>query len=105
TNGKFYGTIPAGGSGNNGSIYSLDMGLDPFVTFVRSQGKVGSTTQILGQGLTGTTSVTFNGIPAASFSHVSYTYMTGGVPSGAATGPMVVTTPSGKLTSNVNFRI
>jgi hypothetical protein len=32
-------------------------------------------------------------------------YLTAVVPSGAATGKVVVTTPSGALTSNVNFRI
>lgn len=31
--------------------------------------------------------------------------MTAVVPAGATTGPVVVTTPSGALTSNVNFRI
>jgi len=36
---------------------------------------------------------------------VNDTYMTAVVPSGATTGKVVVTTPSGPLTSNVNFRI
>jgi hypothetical protein len=72
---------------------------------MHSQGHIGAVAQILGQGLTGSTSVTFNGVPATSFSVVSYTYMTAVVPSGASTGPVVVTTPSGPLTSNVSFRI
>jgi hypothetical protein len=33
------------------------------------------------------------------------TYMTAVVPSGATTGKVVVTTPGGALTSNVNFRV
>ncbi len=98
TNGKFYG---AGGS----EIYSFDMGLGPFVAFVIPTAKVGQTAQILGQGLTGTTSVTFNGIEATSFNVVSDTYMTAVVPSGATTGPVVAITPTGPLTSNVNFRV
>jgi uncharacterized repeat protein (TIGR03803 family) len=102
TNGKFYGT--AYGT-TYGCIYVLDMGLPPFVTFVRAQGHVGATAEILGQALTGTTSVTFNGIPATSFSVVSDTYMTAVVPIGAMTGPVVVTTPTGTLTSNKSFRI
>ena len=61
--------------------------------------------QILGQGLTGTTSVTFNGVPETSFKVVTDTYMTAVVPSGATTGKVVVTTLGGTLTSNVNFRI
>ena len=72
---------------------------------VRTVGQVGQTAQVLGQGLTGSTSVTFNGVPATSFSVVSNTYMTAVVPSDASTGAVVVTTPSGPLTSNVNFRI
>jgi hypothetical protein len=81
------------------------MHLGPFVALVGYQGKSGSTAQILGQGFTGTTSVTFNGVPATSFTVVNDTYMTAVVPSGATTGPVVVTTPGGPLTSNKNFRI
>jgi uncharacterized repeat protein (TIGR03803 family) len=105
TSGLFYGPSFQGGTHNAGYIYSLNMGLAPFVTFVRSQGAVGSSAQVLGQGLTGTTGVTFNGVAATSFTVVNDTYMTAVVPSGAATGKVVVTTPSGALTSNVNFRI
>jgi uncharacterized repeat protein (TIGR03803 family) len=100
TDGKFYGTY-----GSPGSIFSLDTSLDPFVAFVIPTGKVGKAAQILGQGLTGATSVTFNGVLATSFTAVSDTYMTAVIPSGATTGSVVVTTPTGTLTSNVNFRI
>jgi uncharacterized repeat protein (TIGR03803 family) len=102
TNGSFYGTTENGGTGL-GSIFKLDMGLGPFITFVQPHGKIGRTAQILGQGLTGTTSVSFNGTPATSIKVVSDTYMVAVVPSGASTGPVVVTTPSGTLTSNKNF--
>ena len=105
TSGEFYGTTWVGSTYNYGAIYSLDMGLGPFIKFVRPSGTVGQAAQILGQGLTGTTSVTFNGLPASSFSVVSDTYMTAVVPSGATTGPVVVTMPTGPLTSNVSFRI
>jgi hypothetical protein len=81
------------------------MGLGPFVSLVLPVGKVGGTAQILGQGLTGTTSVTFNGVAASRFAVVNDTYMTAVVPSAATSGKVVVTTPSGALTSNVNFRI
>jgi hypothetical protein len=53
--------------------------------------------------LIGTTSVSFNGIAAPSFKVLSDTYLTAVVPSGATTGPVVVTTPGGTLTSNKNF--
>jgi uncharacterized repeat protein (TIGR03803 family) len=100
TNGKFYGTY-----GDPSAVFSYDVGLGPFVAFVRPTGKVGQTAQILGQGLTGASSVAFGGISATSFEVVSDTYMTAVVPSGATTGAVVVTTPTGTLTSNINFRI
>jgi hypothetical protein len=93
TSGLFYGSTFCLGSYGHGYVYSLDMGLGPFVALVRPNGVVGSNAQILGQGLTGTSSVTFNGIAATSFNVVSDTYMTAVVPSGATTGPIVVTTP------------
>jgi uncharacterized repeat protein (TIGR03803 family) len=104
TDGKFYGFVSFGNN-NSGVFYDLDMGLGPFITFVLPKGRVGQTAQILSQGLTGTTSVTFNGVPATSFDVVSETFMTAVVPSGATTGPVAVTTPGGALTSNVSFRI
>ena len=108
TSGIFYGTTFQGDSdacGNGcGTLYSLDMGLGPFVTFVRAAGKVGQTGGILGQGFTGTTSVSFNGI-AASFTVVSDTFIKATVPAGATTGYVTVATPSGTLTSNVPFHV
>jgi hypothetical protein len=67
--------------------------------------RVGQRAQILGEGLTGASGVTFNGVPATTFTVATDTYMTAVVPSGATTGKVVVTTPSGVLTSNVRFRI
>jgi uncharacterized repeat protein (TIGR03803 family) len=105
TSGLLYGTLAQGGAQGYGAIYSLDMSLGPFIKFVRPTGTIGQTAQIIGQGLTGATSVAFNGLPASSFVVVSDTYMTAVVPSGATTGPVVVTTPTGPLTSNASFRI
>lgn len=105
TNGLLYGTLELGGRFGFGSVYSLNLGLGPFVALVNNAGKVGQSAQILGQQLTGTTSVTFNGVKATSFTVVSDTYMTAVVPSGAATGKLTVTTPTRTLTSNVNFQI
>jgi uncharacterized repeat protein (TIGR03803 family) len=104
TNGVLYGTTRDGGFGYFGVIYSLDMGLAPFVTFVRPAGKVGQIGPILGQGFTGTTSVMLNGVPA-NFKVISDTYIKATVPSGATTGYVTVTTPSGVLTSNVPFHV
>lgn len=110
TNGSFYGTTYSGGNLSCeapygcGTVFSLDVGLGPFVTFVRAAGKVGQTGPILGQGLTGTTSVLLNGTPA-SFTVVSDTYIRATVPVGATTGYVTVTTPSGMLTSNLPFHV
>jgi uncharacterized repeat protein (TIGR03803 family) len=110
TSGRLYGTTNEGGdlSCNSpygcGTVFSLDIGLGPFVTFVRDAGRVGHSGGILGQGFTGTTGVSLNGIPA-SFTVVSDTFIKATVPAGATTGYVTVTTPSGTLTSNVPFHV
>jgi uncharacterized repeat protein (TIGR03803 family) len=104
TNGTFYGITSAGGTNGDGTIFSLSTGLGPFVSFVLSADGVGQTALILGQGLTGTTAVLFNGTPAV-FSVQSDTYLTATVPAGAATGFVTVTTPSGTLKSNEKFQV
>jgi uncharacterized repeat protein (TIGR03803 family) len=104
TDGNFYGTTYIGGVYDDGTIFSLATGLGPFVTFVRAAGRAGQTGGILGQGLTGTTSVSLNGIPA-SFTVESDTFIKATVPVGATTGYVTVTTPSGTLTSNVPFHV
>lgn len=104
TNGLLYGETCCGGGNDGGVFYSLDVGLHPFVAFVRGSGIVGYKVQILGQGFTGTTAVSFNGIPA-TFTVVSDTYLTATVPAGATTGFVTVTEPSGTLKSNPLFRV
>lgn len=110
TNGVFYGTTNMGGDlncgfGNGcGTVFSLDLGLGPFVTFVYAAGRVGQTGGILGQGLTGTTSVMVNGM-SANFTVVSDTFIKATVPQDASTGYVTVTTPTGVLTSNVPFHV
>lgn len=60
---------------------------------------------ILGNSLTGATSVTFNGIEAM-FTVVSDSQITATVPAGATTGFVEVTTLGGTvLESNVKFRV
>jgi uncharacterized repeat protein (TIGR03803 family) len=111
TGGEFYGTAVEGGNYTCGSgpygcgtIFSLNMELGPFVAFVRAGGKVDQNIGILGQGFAGTTSVSFNGVPA-TFTVVSDTFLRATVPSGATNGYVTVTTPGGTLTSNVPFQV
>lgn len=106
TNGLFYGTTSSGGTNCDscGTVFTLNAGLGPFVTFVQPFGRIGQSIGILGQGFTGTTAVSLNGTPL-NFNVVSDTYLTATVPSGATSGYVTVTTPTGVLTSNVPFRV
>jgi uncharacterized repeat protein (TIGR03803 family) len=109
TNGILYGDTNTGGTGTLwcnlcGTFYSLNIGAAPFLSPVSTSGKVGNTIEILGQGFTGTTGVSFNG-KAAIFKVWSRTYLTASVPSGATTGFITVVTPGGTLKSNRQFRV
>jgi uncharacterized repeat protein (TIGR03803 family) len=108
TNGSFYGGTDAGGDlacsvdpNGCGTLFRLS-GLDPFVSFVRGAAKVGRNFGILGQGFTGSTDVSLNGTHAL-FTVKSDPFILATVPSGATTGYVTVTTPSGTLTSNKPF--
>jgi uncharacterized repeat protein (TIGR03803 family) len=103
TNGGFYGTTSAGAN-NDGTVFSLSVGLGPFVTTLPSSGKAGTKVAILGNDLTGTTSVTFDGA-AATFEVVSGSEITTTVPAGATSGVVEVATSSNTLKSNVEFRV
>jgi uncharacterized repeat protein (TIGR03803 family) len=104
TNGNFYGASVVGGADGDGTVFELSMGFGPFVEALPNEGKVGRIIKILSQGLTGTTAVSFNGI-AATFNVESDTYLTATVPSGATTGTVTVTTPTGVLSSNQQFQV
>jgi uncharacterized repeat protein (TIGR03803 family) len=109
TNGKFYGETFAGGSSTAcpygcGTVFSLSVGLGPFVEALPDSGKVGAAVRILGTDLTGVTSVTFNGT-SAQFKVVSKSEIDTNVPSGATTGTVEVKTANDTLKSNVPFRV
>jgi uncharacterized repeat protein (TIGR03803 family) len=104
TDGNFYGAASVGGADNDGTIFSLDVELSPFVKTVPAAGKVGLSIYVLGTNLTGATSVSFNGT-SATFTVVSATEITTSVPTGAISGFVTVTTPGGTLSSNVAFQI
>jgi uncharacterized repeat protein (TIGR03803 family) len=112
TNGTFYGGAAGGVTDGTcylnqgcGGIFSLSVGLGPFVKANPNFGKAGSKVTILGNNLTGTTSVTFNGTPATFTVGSGGTYIKADVPTGATTGTIEVTTPSGTLNSNVAFQV
>jgi uncharacterized repeat protein (TIGR03803 family) len=97
TDGNLYGATTQ-------TIYRVSLGLAPFVKTVLNSGSAGNTVIILGNNLTGSTSVTFNGI-AATFTVVSPTEITATVPTGATTGTIKVVTPTTTLSSNVAFQV
>jgi uncharacterized repeat protein (TIGR03803 family) len=103
TDGLLYGTTLYGTDNCcYGTIFSLNNGLRRLVETVPTGGKAGRSVLILGNGLTGTTGVTFNGVQA-NFTVKSDTYIQATVPAGASTGAVSVVTPSGTLNSNPQF--
>ena len=109
TNGVLYGETNDGGTGpcintRCGVFFSIDMGLPAYAAPVTWYGQEGSTVEILGNGLTGTSAVSFNGTPA-TFQVLSPTYLTATVPAGATLGLINVTTPKGALSSKMPFRV
>ena len=106
TDGNLYGTTTGkdGKSYSQGTVFKISLGLAPFVKTLQLGAHTGTEVTILGTGLTGASSVSFNGA-SASFTVVSATEIRATVPAGATTGPIEVTTPSGTLQSNVAFRV
>ncbi len=87
TNGFIYGTTEYGGLlYDYGVFFRFNNHLKPFVSLVSTSGKVGTKIGILGQGLTETTGVSFNGT-TAEFTKVSDTYMTAVSPRERPRGP------------------
>jgi uncharacterized repeat protein (TIGR03803 family) len=112
TNGLLYGDMYKGGDvaacvGLHqldicGLFYSPNLTFPPFVSPVPAFGKAGSTIGILGQGFSTTSEVSFNGTPGRVESG-SGTFLSVTVPSGATTGIVTVTTPTGTLSSKPKF--
>lgn len=100
TDGALYGTSACDLC--YGNVFKLSNNLSPLVETVPTMGRAGTKVLILGNNLTGSTSVTFNGKQAA-FTVNSATYITATVPKGATTGTVQVVTPTGTLSSNPQF--
>jgi uncharacterized repeat protein (TIGR03803 family) len=114
TDGNFYGTTALDGTSSSGNcffgglacgtVFSLSVGLDPFVKTAPSSGEVGAAIMILGTELTDASKVTFNGT-AAKFTVFSSSEIRATVPVGASSGKVEVATPHGALSSNVPFQV
>jgi uncharacterized repeat protein (TIGR03803 family) len=96
-NDEFYGTTGIGGAHADGTVFKITSSgtLTTLHSFV---------IRILGTDLTGATSVTFNGTPAA-ITFVSPSEIVTTVPAGATTGEVQVTTSGRTLSSNVPFQV
>lgn len=111
TNAQFYGTTSGYGNPNCFSgcpsvatIFSLSVGLEPFVETRPASGRTGAKVVILGNNLSRAIGVSFNGVEA-TFEVVSDTEIAATVPAGASSGMVRVTTPSAELNSNVAFQV
>lgn len=109
TSGAFFGTTSYGGRSPNctlgcGTVFSLSVGLAPFLETRPGGGKVGTVVRILGTDLIGATSVSFHGTPA-EFTVLPSSEIRTTVPPGATTGDVTVVTPNRVLTSNHKFRV
>lgn len=102
--GSFYGTTPADGTNNKGTVFNFSLGFGPFVQTIPTSAGVGTVIQILGNNLSGSTTVSFNGT-AANFTVLSASDIQATVPAGATTGTVTVTTASGTLSSNHVFQV
>ena len=112
TNGIFYGTTLTGGdygcNGNGtgcGVVYSLDVGLKPFVSLVTTSGNEGAKIGVLGQGFSSSSVVKFGGTQATTVTPSGTTFLTATVPAGALTGSVTVITGTTTLTSNLKFKV
>jgi uncharacterized repeat protein (TIGR03803 family) len=104
TDGKFYGAAEYGGAEGDGTVFRFATGLRPFVRTFPSFGKAGTKITIVGTNLVHATEVTFNGVKAA-FVVDSGSEITATIPTGATTGPLVVTTSKARVFSNVAFQV
>ena len=111
-------TVPAGATdgaiavtdseGTATSATNFDVTPSPMPTltsFNPTSGAVGTSVVITGTGFTGASAVTFGGTAATAFTINSDTQITATVPTGATTGPIVVTTPGGTATSTTDFTV
>ena len=116
---KITATVPAGATTGPIAVTSSDgtatsstnftvtgAGAPTITSFNPTSGPVGTSVRISGTNFTGATAVSFNNVNAPGFTvNGAGTRITVTVPTGATTGPIRVTTPSGTATSSTNFTV
>ena len=103
------GTTQQGGDNGQpigrGVFYSFSTGLKPYIILQFPRGTIGTAIGIFGQDFTGASGVSFNGVAATNFTVESDYYLTATIPTGATTGYVTVSTPSGSLKSSVKLTV
>lgn len=97
-------TVTTGAGTATSSTFTVGGGGPTVTGFTPSHGKIGDEVTIKGSKLTGTTSVTFNGVTSV-FSVKSDSKIKATVPPNARTGKIVVTSPAGTSTSADDFTV
>jgi PKD repeat protein len=96
-------TTPSGtGTSTYSNSFVVTVPPPEVTSFTPTSGPVGTSVDVHGANFTGATNVTV-GVTAASFTVASDSEIHATVPSGPATGPISVTTPSGTGTSSSSF--
>lgn len=96
----------AAGTAASSSAFTVTQLPPPQVAgFTPVSGPVGTEVNIGGEFLSGTSVVTFNGVPATFREGFAGTNLVAKVPVGATTGPVKVVTPSGSFTTTSNFTV
>lgn len=102
------GRITISSSGGNAAASETDFKVNTVVkptitTFTPGKGSTGTSVTITGEGFTGVTAVTFNGVSASSFTILNDTTIKVTVPSLATTGLISVTNSTGSGSSQTSF--
>jgi hypothetical protein len=106
TTGPIAVTSPDGTATSSTNFTVTGAGAPTITSFNPTSGPVGTSVRIDGTNLTGVTAVSFNNVNAPGFTvNGAGTRITVAVPTGATTGPIRVTTPSGTATSSTNFTV
>lgn len=102
------GTMSIGAiNGNDISVNGSVIAVPTITSFTPNNACSGSGTSVVitGTNFTGATAVSFNGVPATSYTVNDATQITATMPAGAATGVISVTTAGGTATSSSAFTV
>jgi hypothetical protein len=106
TTGPIAVTNPDGTATSSTNFTVTGAGAPTITSFDPTSGPVGTSVRISGINFTGATAVSFDNVNAPGFAvNGAGTRITVAVPTGATTGPIRVTTPSGTAVSSTNFTV